>query len=43
MVYIFIVYTYIYLYTTIYSCTVNVKLMLIYTELSELIIYCKYA
>ena len=27
----------------LYSCTVNVNLMLIFIELSELIIYCKYA
>ena len=26
-----------------YSCTVNINLMLICIELSELIIYCKYA
>ena len=31
------------IYTIIYSCTVNVNLMLIYIELSELIIYCEYA
>ena len=30
-------------YTLIYSCTVNVNLMLIRNELSELIIYFKYA
>ena len=29
-------------YTIIYSYTVNVNLMLIFIELSELIIYCKY-
>ena len=33
----------IYSYTTIYSHTVNVNLMLICIELSELIIYRKYA
>ena len=48
IVYIYI-YIYIYIkldnriYTIIYSCTVNVNLMLIYIELSELIIYCEYA
>ena len=36
-------YIHIYSYTIVYSCTVNVNLMLIYIELSELIIYCKYA
>ena len=33
----------VYSYTTIYSRAVNVNLMLICIELSELIIYCKYA
>ena len=33
----------IYSYTIIYSYLVNVNLMLICTELSVLIIYCKYA
>ena len=33
----------IYSYTIIYSCIVNVNLMLICIELSEFIIYCKYA
>ena len=53
-IYIFFIYIYIYLYiyinldnrihsyTTIYSYTVNVSLMLICIELSELIIFCKY-
>ena len=50
-IYIFLyIYIYIYInldnriysYTTIYSYTVNVSLMLICIELSELIIYCKY-
>ena len=36
-------YTDIYSYGIIYSCTVNVNLMLIYIELLALIIYCKYA
>ena len=36
-------YIHIYSDTIIYSCTVNVNLMLICIELSELIIYCKYA
>ena len=36
-------YIHIYSYTIIYSCTVNVNLMLICIELSELIIHCKYA
>ena len=36
-------YIHIYSYTIIYSCTVNVNLMLICTKLSELIIYSKYA
>ena len=36
-------YIHIYSYTVIYSCTVNENLMLICIELSELIIYCKYA
>ena len=36
-------YIYIYSHTIIYSCTVNVTLMLICIELSELIIYSKYA
>ena len=35
-------YIHIYSNTMIYSRTVNVKLMLICIELSELIIYCKY-
>ena len=53
IIYMYIVYIYIYIYiyikldnriyTIIYSCTVNVNLMLIYIELSELIIYCEYA
>ena len=36
-------YIYIYPYAIIYSYSVNVNLMLICIELSELIIYCKYA
>ena len=36
-------YIHIYSYTIVYSCTVNENLMLIRIELSELIIYCKYA
>ena len=42
---IYDIYIYIYIYTIIiyYSNTVSVNLMLICTELSELIIYCKYA
>ena len=51
ILYIYILYIYIYIkldnriyaYTIIYSCTVNANLMLIFIELSELIIYCKYA
>ena len=35
-------YIHIYSYTIIYSRTVNINLMLICIELSELIIYCKY-
>ena len=51
-IYIHVVYIYIYIYisnwiiysyTVIYSCAVNVNLILICIELSELIIYCKYA
>ena len=54
MVYIYIWYIYIYVYMYIsnwiveyiciqlYSCTVNVNLMSIFIELSELINYCKY-
>ena len=49
-IYIYSIYIYIYIsnwiiehiYIQLYSCTVNVNLMLIFTELSELIIYCKY-
>ena len=36
-------YIHIYSNAIIYSCTVNVNLMLICIELSELIIHCKYA
>ena len=36
-------YIHIYSYTIIYTYTVNVNLMLICIELSNLIIYCKYA
>ena len=36
-------YIHIYSYTIVYSCTVNINLMLICIELSELIIYCKNA
>ena len=36
-------YVHTYSCTIIYSCTVNVNLMLICIELSELINYCKYA
>ena len=45
-IYVYSIYIYIYIsnwITIIYSCTVNVNLMLIYIELSELIIYCEYA
>ena len=43
-IYIWIIeYIHIYSYTIIYSCSVNVNLMLIFNKLSELIICCKYA
>ena len=50
-IYIVCIYIYIYIsnwiieyiHIQLYSCTVNVNLMLIFIELSELIIYCKYA